>query len=251
MRRAGRLVAGVALPLAVLAPTLVACDLSASPDPAASPTTGPTALGSEPPDPHAELLTAALEDLRGSVAAAREALAAAGDSQGSAGADAAALAVARLAATEELDEGEPAPDPRPLFPGPETSRAETIDYGDAFNETLSAARAAGPTGAQVLDVLRDPVAGDLGSWQRDAAGTLDQIRATARASGDVAAAEVAIAELDGEGPKALAWSLLAADASSDEERSAFAERGVAHLDLLLDAIDEALTERQGQPGDDA
>ncbi|MBW3620852.1 MAG: hypothetical protein KY461_11445 [Actinobacteria bacterium] len=243
MRPARRFV--TALPLAALALAVAACDLTATPGPEASPTAGPTALGSEPPDPHAAILTGALEDLRASAAAAREALAAAGNSSGQAGADAAALAVERLAADEELGEGADAPDPRPLFPGPETSRAETIDYGDAFSATLSAARAAGPTGAQVLDLLRDPVGGDLGSWQRDAAGTLEQIRTTAAGAGDLAAAEVAIAELDGEGPKALAWAYLAADASDDDDRAAFAERGVAHLDLVLDAVDEALAQRQG------
>lgn len=221
---------------------LVACDLTATPEGSASPTAAVTALGSEPPDPRDAALAAALEDLRRSVLAGREALAAAGASTGSDGEDAADLAVARLTADEQLAEGDPEPDPRPLFPGPETSRAETIDYGDAFSETLSAARAAGPAGAPALDLLRDPVAGDLGSWQRDAAGTLEQVREAARPADDLAATEAAIAELDGEGPKALAWSLLAVDARSDEDRAAYAERGVAHLDLIVAAVDELLAD---------
>lgn len=240
------------LPLAVGLLALVGCETTAAPDGgSSSPAAAPAALGSEPPDPHAAVLTSALEDLRASVGAAREALVAAGTADGAAGEDAAELAVALLAAEDELDGATSGPDPRPLFPGPESSRARTIDYGDAFSETLSAARAAGQAGAPVLDLLRDPVAGDLGNWQRDAGGTLDHIRDTARGADDLADAEAAIAELDGEGPKALAWSLLAADAASDEARAAFAERGVAHLDVIVAAIDEALTDRRPtDAGDD-
>lgn len=249
MRAAGRALSA-ALLLALGLPGLAACDTIAAPEDAAAPTAAPTALGAEPPDPHTEVLTATLGDLRRSVAAAREALAAATVADGPAGEDAAALAVSLLAADEPLAEGEEQPDPSPLFPGPESSRSETIDHGDAFSETLSAARAAGQAGAPVLDLLRDPVAGDLGGWQRDAAGTLEHIRTTARGTADVAAAEEAIAELDGEGPKALAWALLAADARNDEERAAYAERGVAHLDLVLDAVDEVLAHRRPAAGGD-
>jgi hypothetical protein len=216
---------------------LGACDLPGAPVEDPSPTPGPTALGSEPPDPHAAALTGMVAELRATVAAARDALLEAGTGSGGEAEDAAERAVALLAAEDELAEDAEAPDPRPLFPGPVTSREETVDYGDVFTGTLSAARAAGPAGAEVLDLLRDPVAGDVGAWQRDAEGMLEEIRATARSAGDVAAAEEAVAELDGEGPRALAWALLAADAGDDGDRAAYAERGVAHLDVILSAID--------------
>lgn len=234
--------AGALLLVGVL---LTGCDLGSTPSGTPSPTAGATALGSEPPDPRDAALTAALEDLRSTVVAAREALVAAGTAEGAGGQDAADLAVALLAADAELAEAEEDPDPRPLFPGPETSRVETIDYGDAFSEALSAARAAGQAGAPVLDLLRDPVAGDIGVWQRDAAGVLDELRSTARdlRSEDLPTAEASIAELDGEGPKALVWALLAADAWGPEERAAYAERGAAHLDVILDAVDGALDDR--------
>lgn len=224
---------------------VAACDLTAAPSGAPSPTATATALGSEPPDPHAAALGAALEDLRASVAAARDALLATTTSTGSDGEDAAGLAVSLLVADGELAEDEDVLDPRPLFPGGETSRLETIDYGDAFTQALSAARAAGPAGAPVLDLLRDPVAGDIGVWQRDAAGMLDALETTARdlRSEDLPTAEAAVAELDGEGPKALVWAHLAADARSDEDRAAYAERGAAHLDVVLAAVDDALADR--------
>lgn len=230
--------AGVAL--------LAGCELPGAPVEEASPTTTSTALGSEPPDPRDAHLTTALEELRRSVAAARHALATAQTAAGDEATTAAETAVALLAAQEEIAEEEPDPDPRPLFPGPVVSREETVDYGDAFTETLSAARAAGSAGAPVLDLLRDPVAGDVGTWQRDAEGMLEQIDDAARPTDDVAEAEASVAELAGEGTRALAWALLAAGADDDDLRSAFAERGVAHLDIVLAAVDDALADAAGR-----
>lgn len=249
MTRAIRTGPAVGLLLGTL--LLAACDLTAAPAGTPSPATSATALGSEPPDPHAAALSAALEELRASVAAAREALLAAATAPGPNGEDAAGLAVSLLAAEDELAEDEEVPDPRPLFPGGETSRLETIDYGDAFTRALSAARAADQAGAPVLDLLRDPVAGDVGVWQRDAAGALATIESTARelASEDLPTAEATVAELEGEGPKALVWALLAADARNDEDRAAYAERGAAHLDVVLAAIDDALADRRPAEGD--
>jgi hypothetical protein len=205
-----------------------------------SPTASATALGAEPPDPRAEALRVEIDALRRTIEAARAALVTAQAGPDDEADTAAEAAVALLVADAPLDEQED-PDPDaipPLFPGPATSRSETIDYGDVFTQTLTAARGAGPAGAPLLEVFGATIAGDLGVWQRDAAGMLDAIQDAARSTDDVAAAETDVAELPGEGPKALAWALLADAARDDERRAAFAERGIAHLDLILAAIDD-------------
>lgn len=194
-----------------------------------------TETGSSP-DPLQDDLIAQVRDLRETVATARDLLAeaAAGD------AEAAETAVGALTADERL--ATTSAGVSPLFPGPLSSREETIDYGDALTRTLTAARAAGgPLGERMSQVLSDPIAGDLGIWQRDAAGLLDAVDQAAR-SNSVAEAETAVLELPGEGTRALAYALLAARAESQELRTDYAERANAHLDIVLRAIDDALAD---------
>lgn len=212
-----------------------------SPGAADTPTeaTGAGSDPGEPPtdDPRDAVLADQVATLRTTVAAARDLLAAAaadGDH------DAAASAVAALTADEGLRAGASADVP-PLLPGPETSREETIDYGDALTATYTAARTAGGSyGADVSRVLADQVAGDLGAWQRGAEGILEAVD-DAASGGTVEDAEPAVLGLVGEGPRALAWALLAARAQDPATVTAAAERGVAHLELVLAAVD-ALTE---------
>ncbi len=128
---------------------------------------------------------------------------------------------------------------RPLLPGPDISREEELDAKDAFSAVLAAARDAGSAGAVLVDILRDPVTGDLGAWQRDPGGLLDGIVAKVRNVRDVAGAERAISELQGEGPKALAWALLADGAVARRDLQqvrAYGERGAVHVQLMLDAV---------------
>jgi hypothetical protein len=199
------------------------------------PMAGPTTAGDDaaPPDPRLETLSEELKDLRTTVVTARDLLAAAGAS-GDPGP--AAEAVAALTADERLTGGVPAP-VAPLFPGPETSREQTIDYGDVLTSTLTAARDAGDVDG-VSQLLADRVAGDLGAWQRDPQGRLDLIDAAARTRG-VEAAETAVLELPGEGTRALAYALLAARATSPEDVAAYTERAIVHLELILRDLPDA------------
>lgn len=185
------------------------------------------------PDPRDDDLLAEVRSLRATVATARDLL-----RDATADVGAAREAVAALTADDRLtDTGT---EVAPLFPGPLSSREETIDYGDAFSRTLTAAReAGGALGERISHVLADPIAGDLGIWQRDAEGMLDAVDAAARGT-SVEEAEAAVLELPGEGTRALAYALLAARADDDESRAAYAERGTAHLDIVLRAIDDAL-----------
>lgn len=202
-----------------------------APPQAASETTVPLPGPTE--DPRVEALVAALDGVRASVSTARDLLV---EAQSSGDADAADRAVAALTADEDLRGGAEA-DVAPLLPGPVTSRQETVDYGDSFTTALEAARdAAGALAADAQRVLSDTVAGDLGAWQRDAAGVLDAVSDAAR--GDLDTAEVAILDLAGEGTRALAWALYAARADDPDTVAAAAERAIAHLDIVRLALTE-------------
>lgn len=225
--------------LAAVALSSGACEVADTPpDATASPTPVDPARAAAPPEPRQEELVAAVGLLGASVEAAIAELQTILDTDDPAVADeAAARAVAQLTASEDLaDEIDDLAAP-PLLPGQTISRQETIDYGDSFTTTLTASRNAGDGGSALLGLLRDAVAGDLGVWQRDPAGVLDQIDDASRTRGDVEAVEAAVIELAGEGSRALAYALRA-ERSEGEDRRAYAERAIAHLDIITSAIDE-------------
>lgn len=225
-------------PLLLLATLLAGTTACSDDGPAATPTSTPTAQapGGSSPDPLEDELVARVRDLRETVVTARDLLTGAT----TAGSEEAEEAVAALTADDRL--ADRSTDVAPLFPGPLSSREETIDYGDALTSTLTAARAAGgPLGVRISQVLADPVAGDLGVWQRDPQGLLDAIDDAARAT-SVEEGEQAALELSGEGTRALAFALLASRARTDADVRAYAERATAHLDVVLQAIDDALAD---------
>lgn len=217
--------------LAVLAVAAGGCSDDAATQVATPTPTSQSELAS--PDPAEEHLVAQVKDLRETVVTARALL-----EEAAGGEDGAEAAVAALTADERLTET--STDVAPLFPGPLSSREETIDYGDALTRTLTAAReSGGELGVRISQVLSDPIAGDLGIWARDAEGLLDAVDEAARSS-SVAEAEAAVLALPGEGTRALAYALLAARAEGDADRRAYAERAIAHLDIVLRAIDDAI-----------
>jgi hypothetical protein len=237
--RVRRRVAGVVVVLGGAA-ALSGCSLPATdaPGTATDPTEAPVA--SETPDPARDALVAEIERLRASVAAAREAFAGAIDAGGTAESRRAAESSLELLvapadlAPDDLDDDEV----RPLFPATSGDRTSPEDAADQLTSTLTAARdAGGSLGNRVVDLLRDPVAGDLGAWQRDAAGVLASIDATVAEATTLEEREAAVAELPGLGTRAIAWARLTADASSPDDAHAFAERGVAHLDVILVTLD--------------
>jgi hypothetical protein len=199
------------------------------------------------PDPAGDQLMAQLALLRGTVASAHDHLEEAADAEDAATRTRAAeAAVAQLVDAPELGVvgAEPAEHPV-LFPTTTDERGETGDGEDALTATLMLAReASGPLGQAVLGMLRDPVAGDIGSWQRDPAGMVEWTRSQAAVTGDLATREAAVLELPGEGTRALAWATMAAGTGSGDEASAYAQRGAAHLAVVLIAIDE-ITDRFG------
>lgn len=238
LRRTGR--RGAWLLGLLLAATITGCSLptTETPPPDTDPAEAP--LGSSTPDPARDALIAEVEHLQATIATARDELAAALDAEGPAAAQRAAEAALEVlvadAGATGADQGE---GPRPLF------AAETLDRDDAdedapdqLTHTLTRARdVGGSLGNTVIDLLRDPIAGDLGAWQRDAGGVLAAIDETLRATSTLEEREVAVAELPGLGTRAIAWSRLTATARATDDARAYAERGLANLDVILVTLD--------------
>jgi hypothetical protein len=228
--------------LAVVAGGLVALGTAACAEPALP--DAPQGEGADrpvevdAPDPARDALVAQLGELRATVAAARDELASALEPADSASARRAGdRAVAVL-----LEGGSQAGGTSPLFPSTTTERGD-LGSEDELTATLTAARDAGGTlGRAAVEALRDPIAGDLGTWQRDPAGVVATVRDTASSRSTLEALERAVLELPGEGTRALAWALLTADARDRDSAAAYAERGVAHLDIILATLDDLLAE---------
>lgn len=189
-------------------------------------------------DPARDTLIEEVDALRATVVAASDAL----DAVMSASDVAAARTAGRTATANLVDDpavsrGAEATG-RPVFPVRTDERGSAGEDDDALTALTTAARnASGPLGGAVTDLLRDPIAGDVGAWSRDPAGMVDLARTAASSSTELPELERAILELPGEGTRALAWCLLVSDASDLEAAAAYAERGQAHLDLIVAAID--------------
>jgi hypothetical protein len=249
-------------PLLVLAAVAVlgGCTTEPLPSPAPTPTAGGSPLVAV--DPDLEALEGLRTELRDTVTALRSELEGAATGDMASLREAAGLLVADPdAVTDVPDDGgngsaqdtagdqddDPAAsadgtpptvdpgEPAPILPGPLVSRSESIQYGDLLTRTLAAARGAGTNGEPVLRFLAEPLAGDLGAWQRAAGDQLDAI-ARAGTSGDLATTEVAILELSGEAPRALAWVVHGLTVPADAEDAA--GRALAHLAIIELALDQ-------------
>jgi hypothetical protein len=240
---------GAVVPCVLLGSLLVACAEPAIPDPVPA-GDGEEPIEAEVLDPVADELAVAVEELRATVEAARAELRAA------AGADdvATASAAAGRARALLLDDDAQLEDLRPLFPAVTTQRGTPESQDDALSATLTLARdAGGDTGRATVEVLRDPVAGDLGAWERDAEGVVARARAATSTSGSLAdqveelGAEVQL--LEGDGVRALAWTLAAAEAASLEDVQVAAERAGAHLGVVAIALDLLTTAAQTDTDD--
>lgn len=236
MRASSRPVAATFL-LALLVPGLTGCAEPSLPtEPETSDVEAPTETPI--PDPDRAELVGVVGDLVVSLERARDLLAEA--------AEAAEPGAARRAAGQALAQlvvglGDGEPEGHAVFPSVTTEeRGGSGDADDALTLALTAANDAGGTlGDEVSDVLRDPLAGDLGSWQRDPAGLVDLARQVGADTGDLDGMDAAVRELPGEGTRAIAWAMLAAEAQGDDVTT-YAERGATHLDFALEAMQAAL-----------
>jgi hypothetical protein len=190
------------------------------------------------PSPELELLQDQLRVLAASVARARDHLrdvAEASDlDEAQEAGDAAA---AQLVADGRLSDD----DPPAVLPAESVVRGDQRDEPDAVTPALSAARQAGGSfGEQVVAMLRDPIAGDLATWERDPAGMIAQAEAVADPDRALEELDEAVLELRGDALRALTWALLAAEADDLELARAYGERGAVHLDLVLEAMAEVV-----------
>jgi hypothetical protein len=204
--------------------------------PAADPSEAP--IASATPDPARDALLVEVRRLTATVGAARDELAGALDAEGPTAARQAGRDTLALLVAESGPDDTTGDEVRPLFPAESLGRDGLLDTPDQLSNTLTAARdVGGALGRAVVDLLRDPVAGDLGSWERDAAGVLVGVEATTREADDLEGLEQAITGLGGLGTQAIAWTQLTAEAASTDDARAYAERGLASLDTILVGID--------------
>ncbi len=250
----------------LLAPLLalaVLAGCTGEPDPAPTPSPSPSPAALPTTDPDREALAAVVAELRTTVTELRAALDRAAAGEDDALDDAIVLLVAEPdrvtsvpvdappAAEPTEDEADdaggagtddeaptavsPAGGTAPILPGPLTSREETVQYGDLLTRTLGAARGAGSAGEPALRFLADPLAGDLGAWQRAPADQLDAI-ARAGTAPDLQTTEAAVLDLAGEAPRALAWVVHGLTVPADAEDAA--GRALAHLAIIELALDQ-------------
>jgi hypothetical protein len=221
--------------LVVLATACSVADEGLS-EPTADPSEAP--IASATPDPARDALLVEVRRLGATVDGARDALAGALESDATSGARRSGQEALELLVADDGPGDVTEDELRPLFPSASLERDDVLDAPDQLTNTLTAARDVGGTlGRAVVDLLRDPVAGDLGSWERDPAGVLVGIEATAQEAEDLEGLELAITELGGLGTQAIAWAQLTSDATSTEAARAFAERGLASLDTITVGID--------------
>ncbi len=131
-----------------------------------------------------------------------------------------------------------------LFPSDIGEQERDSAGEDVLTETLSIARErGGELGRATVEMLRDPVAGDIGSWERDPAGMLAATLATVQDVDDLDEAIAAVSELDGDGTRAIAWLALARDSDDATLAADAAERADGHLGVIDVAL-ELLLEDQ-------
>ena len=233
--------------------TVAACSEPALPESAPSAEGTEDVLTEQPLDPARDELLDALETLTATVAAVQSELDTAATSEDAAAARSAAdRALALL-----LDDPDTRSTTDPaLFPARTTEREGSADINDLLSATLTAAReAGGPLGRATVETLREPVAGDLGAWERDAEGVVASASAVVRGARDVDAVADDVLTLPADGLRALAWTLLATGSRDVAVTRAAAERGSAHLAVVLAVLgllDEAPEDpSEGDPEDDA
>jgi ribosomal protein L11 methyltransferase len=194
-------------------------------------------------DPDSLALVAEVEQVRELVAEITTELEAAADADD-------LTAVQEAAATADgLLVADPGDDGRALFPGQPAERTEGPDTEDAFTGLLTLARdVGGPLGRSLVEVLRDPIAGDLGAWELDAPGVVANAReATAGVTAEERATEQVLT-LDGEAKRAIAWVALARSTGDVDLARAAATRATDHLEVIDIAL-RGITERTLAPAE--
>jgi hypothetical protein len=108
----------------------------------------------------------------------------------------------------------------------------------------------GERGRLVTELVRDPMLGDLGAWQRDPVGVITLLRTIAAdedATRGARALDAAILELPGELTRALGYTLVV-DSSDDAALVAHAvEQAAGRMGVVLIAIELAVEQLEARP----
>lgn len=130
-----------------------------------------------------------------------------------------------------------------LLPAIEADRS-AIGSDDLTSRTVTLAGDVGGERARiVLELVRDPMVGDLGAWQRDPLGVIALVRATVEGATDVATLDAALLELPGELTRALGYAFVLTERTEPALIEHAAASGAARLRVVLVALtlaDEAL-----------
>jgi hypothetical protein len=123
--------------------------------------------------------------------------------------------------------------------------AITPDRADTGSDDLTtglialAGETGGERGRLVLELVRDPMLGDLGAWQRDPVGIITLLRSIVEQAGDTAELDTLLLELPGELTRALGY-VLAVVATDDPLLATHATRQAqGRLGVVLVAIELA------------
>ncbi len=211
----------------------------------------PTEAPSEPApverevDPEARALAEEIAGVTALVERSRAQLDAVGE------ADTLQAAHARLERADGLLVSTPGSEETALLPIEPAERTAARSGRDALTELLTRAReAGGALGRGVVEVLRDPIAGDLGAWELDAPGVVETARAAGTTAGDVESASTLILELDGEATKAIAWIAFGLERTDLDQARAAARFADGHLEVVALVLGD-LAERTGAGDADA
>ena len=218
----GLLTALLLLVTALLGGACTTPEVQEAPEAGPDPTDGAAEL-----DPDSRALLAEVEEARELVADIAAELQTAADAGDLTAVQEAAAAADGLLVADPGDDG-PA-----LFPGQAAERTEGRDTEDAFTVLLTLARdVGGALGRSLVEVLRDPIAGDLGAWELDAPGVVANAREATEGVTDQERATEQVLALDGEAKRAIAWVALARSTGDVDLARAAATRATDHLEVI-------------------
>jgi len=106
----------------------------------------------------------------------------------------------------------------------------------------------GERGRLVVELVRDPMLGDLGAWQRDPVGVITLLRTIAAdedATRDARALDAAVLELPGELTRALGYALVVASSTDATLVAHATEQAAGRLGVVLIAIELAIERLEG------
>jgi hypothetical protein len=195
-----------------------------------------------PTGPVIDALDAQLRELAARVTEARALLDAAAATPADADAQGAA-AVAALLGTDGSGPG--------VLPAIEPDRAGQGSDDLVTGLVTLAGDLGGPASRIVLELVRDPLVGDLGAWQRDPVGVIELLRTLAATAvtdaaqtgrADVASLDASLLELTGELTRALGYALVVAGSDDAGLTGHAASAASARLGVVIIAIELAREE---------